>query len=173
ALGDDAARGVLAQVDHLGTRIDLLIAVGDGDRIELAARAVAAQNTGRIFPGDGRPGLDLRPRNLGTVPAAIATLGDEIIDAALAFLVAGIPVLNRGIFDLGVVERDELDHGSVTLVLVAHRRGAAFEITDIGALVGDDQSPLELTGVLCIDAEIGRELHRAAHTGRHVDEGTI
>src|SRR4029078_5773568 len=111
--------------------------------------------TGRIFPGDGRPGLDLRPRNLGTVPAAIATLGDEIIDAALAFLVAGIPVLHSGIFELGVVERDELDHGSVKLVLVAHRRGAAFEITDIGALVAEVRGPLDRTAVVCIDAEIG------------------
>ena len=37
ALGDDAARGVLAEMDHLGAGIDLLIAVGDRDRVELAA----------------------------------------------------------------------------------------------------------------------------------------
>src|SRR5260370_39826854 len=38
ALGDDPARGVLAEMQHLGAGIDLLIAVRDGDRIELAAR---------------------------------------------------------------------------------------------------------------------------------------
>ena len=36
ALGDDAARRVLAEMDHLGAAVDLLIAVRHGDRIELA-----------------------------------------------------------------------------------------------------------------------------------------
>ena len=62
------------------------------------------------------------------LPAAVAALGDEIVDAALALLVAGVPVLHRRVLDLGVVERDQLDHGGVQLVLVAHRRGAAFEV---------------------------------------------
>ena len=105
--------------------------------------------------------------------AAIAALGDEVVDAALAFGVAGIPVLHRRIFDLGVVERDELDHRGVQLVLVAHRRRAAFEVAHIGALVGDDQRALELAGVLLVDAEIGRQLHRAAHARRHVDERAV
>ncbi len=107
------------------------------------------------------------------VAAAVAALGDEIEDAALALGVARIPVLHRRIFDLGVVERDQFDHGGVQLVLVAHRRGAAFEIADIGALVGDDQRALELAGVLLVDAEIGRQLHRAAHARRHVDERAV
>ena len=106
-------------------------------------------------------------------PAAIATLGDEIVDAALAVLVAGVPVLHGRVFDLGIVERDELDHGGVKLILVAHGRGAAFEIAHISALVGDDQGALELAGLLRIDAEIGGQLHRAAHAGRHIDEGAV
>ncbi len=69
--------------------------------------------------------------------------------------------------------RDELDHGGVQLVLVALRRGAAFEIAHIGALVGDDQRALELAGVALVDAEIGRQLHRAAHARRHVDERAV
>ena len=105
--------------------------------------------------------------------AAVAALGDEVVDAALAVGVARIPVLHRRIFDLGVVERDQLDHRGVELVLVAHRRGAAFEIAHVGALVGDDQRALELAGVLLVDAEIGRQLHRAAHARRHVDERAV
>ena len=66
--------------------------------------------------------------------AAVAALGDEIVDAARAVGVARIPVLNGRIFDLGVVERDQLDHRRVQLVLVAHRRRAAFEIADVGAI---------------------------------------
>ncbi len=110
---------------------------------------------------------------LRVLAPAIAALGDEIVDAALAVLVAGIPVLHRRIFDLGVVERDQLDHGGVQLVLVAHRRGAAFEIAHVSALVGDDQRALELAGALGVDAEIGGELHRAAHARRHVDERAV
>src|SRR6195256_3334726 len=135
ALGDDPAGGVLAEMQHLGAGIDLLVTVRNRDGIEFAARIVAAQNAARIFPGDGRAGLDLSPGDLRIVAAAIATLGDEIVDAALAFGIAGVPVLHRRIFDLGVVQRNQLNHGGVQLVLVALRRGAAFEVADISALV--------------------------------------
>ncbi len=173
ALGDDPARRVLAEMNHLGAGIDLLVAVRNRDRIELAARIVAAQDAARIFPGDRRAGLDLGPGNLRVRAAAVATLGDEVVDAALAFGIARVPVLHRRIFDLGIVMRDQFDHGGVQLVLVAHRRGAAFEIADVGALVGDDQRALELAGVALVDAEIGRQLHRAAHARRHVDERAV
>src|SRR4051794_18769892 len=98
SLGDDPAGGVVAEMDHLGAGIDLLVAVGDRDRIELAARIVAAQDATGIFPGDRRAGLDLGPGDLGIDAAAVATLGDEVVDAALAFRIAGIPVLHRRIF---------------------------------------------------------------------------
>ena len=173
ALGDDPAGRVLAEMNHLGAGIDLLAAVRDRDRVELAARIVAAQDAARIFPGDGRAGLDLGPGNLRILAAAIAALGDEVVDAALALGVARIPVLHGRIFDLGVFERDELDHRGMQLVLVAHRRGAAFEIAHVRALVGDDQRALELAGILLVDAEIGRQFHRAAHARRHVDERAV
>jgi hypothetical protein len=43
-----------------------------------------------------------------------------------------------------VVQRHQLDHRGVQLVLVAHRRGAAFEVAHVAALVGDDEGALEL-----------------------------
>jgi hypothetical protein len=46
-----------------------------------------------------------------------------------------------------VVQRHQLDHGGVQLVLVAHGRRAALEVAHVGALVGDDQRALELAGV--------------------------
>src|SRR5208337_5019235 len=166
-------RGVLAEMHHLRAAIHLLATVRDGDGIELAPAAVAAQDAARIFPGDGRTGFHLRPGNLGIAAPAIAPLRYEIIDAAFAFLVARIPVLHGRVFDLSVVERDQFHHCGVKLVLIAHRRGAAFEIAHISALVGDDERAFELTGVLLVDAEIGRKLHRAAHALGHVDEGAI
>src|SRR5690606_12839958 len=83
ALRHDAAVRVLAEMDHLGAAVDLLIAVRNGDRVEFAVRLVAAQDAARIFPGYRRTGLDLRPGNFRTVAAAVAALGHEIIDAAL------------------------------------------------------------------------------------------
>src|SRR5262245_56850093 len=173
ALGDDAARGVLAEMQHLGAGIDLLMAVRDRDRVELAARAVAAQDAARILPGDGRAGLELGPGDLRARPAAVAALGHEVVHTAATLGIAGVPVLDGRILDLGVVERDQLDHGGVELVLVAHRRGAAFEVAHVGALVGNDQRALELTCIALVDAEIGRQLHRAAHARRHVDERAV
>src|SRR6185437_16905395 len=107
ALGDDPACRVLAEMEHLGAAIDLLEAVGDRDRVEFTARVIAAQDAAWIFPGDRRSRFDLGPGNLRIGAAAVAALGDEIVDAALAFGIARIPVLHRRIFDLGIVERDE------------------------------------------------------------------
>ena len=84
---------------------------------------------------------------------AVAALGDEVIDAALPLLVARIPVLDGRVFDLGILQRDQLDHRRMELVLVAHRCRAAFEIGYVGAAIGDDQGALELAGVALIDAE--------------------
>src|SRR5258708_16281432 len=91
ALRDDAARGVLAEMDHLGAAVDLLMAVGHGDRVEFAAAVVAAQDAGRVLPGDRRAGFDLRPGDLGAVAAAIPTLRDELSNPPLSFLPPRIP----------------------------------------------------------------------------------
>ncbi len=123
--GNNARAGVLAKVDHLGAGVGLLVVVGDGDGIELALRLVAAQDAGRVFPGDGRAGLDLGPHHLGPCLAAIRALGDEVVDAALAFLVAGEPVLDGRILDLGILQHDDLDHRGMQLRHVALGRGAA------------------------------------------------
>src|SRR5439155_8963340 len=115
--------------------VSLLAVVGDRDGIELADRVVTLQDAARIFPGDRRTGLDLGPRDLGAGTTAGAALGHEIVDAALALGVARVPVLHGRVFDLRVLMRDQLDNRGMQLVLVALRRGAAFEIADIGALV--------------------------------------
>ncbi len=173
ALGDDRALRVLADVDHLGAGVGLLVVVGQRDRVELADRVVALQDAAGVLPGDRRAGLDLGPGDLRVAAGALAALGHEVVDAALAVLVAGVPVLHRRVLDLGVVEGDQLDHRGVQLVLVAHRRGAALEVADVGAFVGDDQRALELAGVGRVDAEVGRQLHRAAHALGDVDERAV
>ena len=131
-LRDYRARRIAPEMDHLGPGIGLLVVVGDGDGIERADRIVALQHAARVLPRDRRACLDLGPGDFRPVAPAGAPLGDEVVDAALAVLVAGIPVLDGRILDLCIVQRDQLDDRGVELVLVPHRRGAAFEIAHIG-----------------------------------------
>src|SRR5262245_44996552 len=102
ALGDDPAGRVLAEMQHLGAGIDLLMPVGDCDRVELTARIVAAQNAAWIFPSDGGSGLDLSPGNLRARAAAVAALGNKIEDADTTLSVARVPVLHSRLLDLSL-----------------------------------------------------------------------
>src|SRR5919198_1384473 len=147
---------VLTHVNHLRTGIGLLIVVSQRHRVELAYRVVALQNAARIFPGDGRACLHLRPRNFGVHASAQAALGDEVIDPAAALFVAGIPVLHGRVLDLRIIERYELNYSGVQLVLIADGRGTALKIADVGAFIGDDQRALELPGFGGVDAEVCR-----------------
>ena len=154
AFGDDGAARVFADVDHFGAGVGLLPERGDGDRVKFAHRVVALQNATRIFPRNGRAGLYLRPRDFGIDAPTRAAFGDEIVDAALAVDVAGIPVLHGGVLDLCIVQCDELDHRGVKLILVPHRRCATFQIRHISPLIGDDEGAFKLACVGRVDAEI-------------------
>ncbi len=172
ALRDDGALRVAADVDHLGAGVGLLHAVDHRHRVELADAVVALQDHRGILPGDRRAGLDLRPRDLGP-RARLAALGDEVVDAADAVLVTGIPVLHRAVLDGRVVEGNQLHHRGVQLILVALRRRASLEVRDVRPFLGHDQRPLELPGVGGVDAEVRRQLHRAAHALRDEDERAV
>src|SRR5690606_2553407 len=92
ALGDDLALGALADVDHLGAGVGLLTMVAQCHGVERADRIVAKQHAGRVVPGDRRAGFHLRPGDFGARATAFGTLGDEVVDAADAVLVARVPV---------------------------------------------------------------------------------
>src|SRR3546814_17748740 len=63
ALGDDARARVLAEVDHLGAGVGLLIVVGAGDGVELANRVVALPAAARALPGAPPSGPHPGPNN--------------------------------------------------------------------------------------------------------------
>src|SRR5699024_4272510 len=173
AFGNNGRARVLANMGHLGAGVGLLHGTGYGDGVELADRVVAAQNAAGIFPGNRGTGFHLRPGNLGAVATAAATLGDEVQNAADALFLAGIPVLHRGVFDAGIFLGNQFHYGGMQLVFVALRRGAAFQVTDLGAVFADDQRALELAGALGVDAEIGRQLHRAFDAFGHEYERAV
>src|SRR5690606_18225738 len=172
ALGKDGGAGVRAQRCDLGAGVGLLGVVGERHGVELADAVVAAEDAAGVFPGDGRAGFNLGPGDLG-IAVGDAALGDKVVDTALALGVTRIPVLYGGILDLRAIQGDQLHHRGMQLVFVAHRRGAALEVADMAALVGNDQGAFELAGLGFVDAEVGRQFHRAAHTFGDVDEGSI
>ena len=172
-LGDDCAGGVLAQVNHLGAGVGLLVVVGQCHGIELTNAVFATQDTARILPGDRGAGFDLGPGNLGVLADGGATLGDEVEDAAFTFFITRVPVLHGGVFDLGVVQGHQFNNRSVQLVLVPHGRGATFKVTHVAAVFGNNESTLELSGVGCVDAEIGGQLHGAANALGYIDKRTV
>ena len=61
SLGDDGAFGVFTQMNHLGSRIGLLIIVGQGDGVKLPYGVVAFKNTRRVFPSYSRTCFYLSP----------------------------------------------------------------------------------------------------------------
>ena len=162
-----------ADMCHLGAGVRLLHIVGDRHRIELANRVLAAQDAARIFPGDRRAGLNLRPGNLRVVAAAVATLGDKVIDTADTVLISRVPVLHGRVLDLCVFQCDEFDDRCVQLIFVAHRCRAALKVTDVAAFVGDDERPFELTRVCGVNSEVGGKLHRTANAFRHINKRSV
>ena len=158
---------------HLRAGVSLLVVVCDGDRIELCHGVVATEDARGVLPCHGRPCLHLCPRELRRLSAEVSTLRDKVQHASPPLLVARVPVLHGGVFHLGTVLDDYLDDGCVKLVLVAHRGGTSLKVRHIGVVVGYDERPLELSCVACVDAEVARQLHRAAHTLRDIDERAV
>ena len=113
------------------------------------------------------------PRQLAVGSTQLAAFGDEVIHTTASFGIARIPVLDRGVLDLGVLVDDDFHNGGVKLVLVAHRSGASFEIGDVAPVVADDEGAFELPRVARINAEIGGQLHGAAYALRDVDERAV
>ena len=94
---------------------------------------------------------------------ARAAFGDEI-----EHVVA--PVLDGDVLDFRALERDQFDHRAVQRRRLELRRGAAFHVHDLRALVGDDERALELAEVFRVDAEIGLKRVLHLHTRRDIDK---
>ena len=173
ALGYNRAAGVLSHVNHLGARVGLLPVVHQSHRVEFTDRIVALQNDAGVLPGDGRASLHLCPGDFGIGAGAFAPLGNKVEHTTLAVLVAGVPVLQGAVFDFSAFHGHQFNYRSVQLVGFAHRRGAAFEVTDVGALVSHNQRPLKLAAIGLVDTEVGHQLDGATHAWRYVGEGTV
>ena len=160
-------------MDHLSARIGLLMVVRHGDRVKLAHAAHAVEHARGIFPRHRAARFNLRPADLAASALAQPALGDEIVDPANPVLIAGIPILHGRIFDFSIIHRDQFNDRCVKLVFIAHGRSAALQIGDMAASLGNNQGPLKLASVFGIDAEIGRQFHRATNAFGDVDKSAV
>ena len=126
---------------------------GDADVQVVGARVLADQERAGVEhdvlgahraadPFDGAFGLDDR------------ALGVEVVDVLR-------PVLHGRVARLGAFLDEDLDDGAVHRVDAVALRGAALDVVDLGALVGDDQRVLE--------GALGRAFHAEVGLEREVD----
>ena len=160
-------------MNHLGTRISLLIVVGHGHAVELGLRTVAAQHATGIFPRDGATRLHLRPREPAVPAPQMTALRYQIQHAALALGIAGIPILNGTVLHLGILLYHYLHNGSMQLVFVAHRSRASLQITYVSIIVADNKGAFKLARSSGVDAEIGAQLHGATNTLGDINERAV
>ena len=67
-----------------------------------------------------------------------ASILNKIIDAADTILIARIPILDRRVFDVGILKRNKFDDRGVQLILVAHGRGAALQVAHVATFIRDN-----------------------------------
>ena len=151
---DDGTAGVLTQMNHLRTRVRLLMIVGHGYGVELCRRVVTGKDAARILPRNGTSRLHLRPRELGVRALAVAALGDEVVHTSTSFGITRIPILNCGVFHLRTVMNNDFHDGGVQLVLITHRCGATFQVGYIAVIIRHDKRAFKLPRVGCVDTEV-------------------
>ena len=87
---------------HFCSGIGLLTIVSESHRVKFTDGVITAQYHARIFPSNRRACLDLGPRNFRAIPRAKPSFGDKVVDSAFAVFIAGVPILDRRVFDFGV-----------------------------------------------------------------------
>ena len=147
---------------HLRPCVLVLTGAGVGDREHLTARLRPDHVHARVLHRELRADVAVDPLHVA-FRLDPRPLGDEVVDVRA-------PVLDRRVRHPGARLDDDLDDRRVERVARVHGRRAALDVVHLRALIGDDQRPLELAGVLGVDAEVGLQRHVAFDTGRHVDE---
>ena len=158
----DHAGRVRRGVDRLAAGVGVHPLAGERHGEHLAARALAEQVDRRVLHRHLGSDVAVDPLHDGVLVGGRA-LGHEVVHV-------GRPVLDRRVADPGALLGHDLDDRGVQRVARVDRCRAALHVVHVGALVGDDQRPLELAHVLRVDPEVGlqRDVHR--HARRHVDE---
>src|SRR5699024_8764172 len=92
--GNNCRASIFADMYHLGTSISFLVSVGNCHRVKLTYRIITHKYTSWIFHSNCRASLQLCPADARVFPLALAAFGNQVVYAALTFLIAGVPVLD-------------------------------------------------------------------------------
>ena len=158
---------------HLSTGICLLTVVRQRDRVELANRFITLQQNTRVFPGNGRTGFHLCPRNLGPLATTSTPFSHKIVNTTATFSIPGIPVLHCRVLYLGPFHCHQFNHCGMQLVFVSHRRSTTLEITHVTSLICHNQRPFKLPCVQGINSKVSRQLHRTTNALWHIDKRSV
>ena len=150
------------QVQHLGAGVLVLALAGERHREHLALGVLTGHPDGRVLHGDLGADVAVDPLH-GGAGLGPGPLGDQVVDVVR-------PVLDGRVAATATRLDDDLDHRRVQRVALVDRRGTALDVVHVGALVDDDQRPLELAHVLGVDPEVGLQRDVDVHARRHVDE---
>ena len=161
-LRHDGRGGVRCQVQHLRAGVLVLALAGERDREHLAVSVLAHHPDGRVLHRDLGTDVAVDPLH-GRARLGLGALGDQVVDVVR-------PVLDGRVAAAAALLHDDLDHRGVQRVRLVDRRRAALDVVHVGALVDDDQRPLELAHVLGVDPEVGLQRDVDVHARRHVDE---
>ena len=161
-LRDDRRGRVRRGVDHLGPGVLMLTGPGKGNGQDLAMGSRLHQPDRRVLHRQLGAEVAVDPFH-GGVRIGGGPLGHQVVDVVR-------PVLDRGVAAAAAPLHDDLDDCRVERVGGVDRCRATFDVVTEGALVNDDQRPLELTHVLGVDAEIGLERLVDMDPRRDVDE---
>src|SRR5690606_28617803 len=162
-LGDDRRGGVRGDVDHLGPGVLVLALAREGDGEDLTVGARLHEPDRRVLHGEAAAEVAVDPLHAG-VAVGDGTLAHQVEDVVR-------PVLDGRVPAAAVLLDDDLDHRGVEGVRGVHRSGTALDVVHVGALVHDDQRPLELAHVLGVDPEVGLQRLVDVDARRDVDEG--
>ena len=94
----------------------------------------------------------LRPGDLGVVAVAEAALGDKVVDAAHALLVAAVPVLDRRVLDFRIRACRQLHHRRMQLQarMAQESRDNTSTILAATAPAGARAEVSDAAGALCL-----------------------
>ena len=151
-------------MNHLCSSILVLPLTGKGYGESLAAGVLSCQNDRWVLHGDLGSDVAIDPLH-GCTLMGNCSLGYQVVNVVR-------PVLDCGVADPCVFLNDDLDNCAVQRVGLVDRSRAALDVVNIGVFVGNDERPLKLAHVLCVNSEIGLQRNLDLYALGNVDEGS-
>ncbi len=149
-------------MNHFRAGVELLPLACDRDREHVALRSLPHEEAGRILHRHPTPQIAVYPLH---PPMCFypRPFGHEVVDVL-------VPILHRRIPHRRAFADDDFHDRRVERSTTIDWRTTALHIMDFGSWFRDDQRPLKLTRILCVDAKVCLEWQLDHDAGWHIDE---